>query len=193
MAADHFPQSWLLSSAAFVALYLAVRWDLVTGDAVGLRVFCTAFVFARLSLFSVADIHANGFHSSLSCLLEAALSGVETQWVSGESARTFFRDQWSRTGTTEWMRVMNALYTEFMYCEIKMRFQSWHAMPLLICILYVLIGFHQLVPSLFHFPRLPPLVHPLPPFSTIWVSSVCRYLRKSVDVWEKENRGVILW
>lgn len=60
-----FPPKLALVQSCFCSTYLAVQWDLVTGDAVGLQVSCTAFVFACLSLFSVADIHANGFHSSL--------------------------------------------------------------------------------------------------------------------------------
>lgn len=103
---------------------------------------------ACLSLFSEADIHANWLPSSVSFVFVKPRR-PETQWVSGGIGSCVLQRS-VELHCYHWMDenyIMNALYAESMYSEIKI--QGLPMMPLLICMLHVLIGFHQLIPFLF--------------------------------------------
>lgn len=120
-------QRWLLKG------YLAVQWELVSPhrrccrSLELLQGFCLAYLFL-CSLWMTFMQMGLTAPSLLSVL--TALSAVETQLASGESACTFFRGQLSCTGRIEWMRIMSVLYAECMYLEI----QSLYMMSLLTCI-----------------------------------------------------------
>ena len=110
-------QSWLLYK------YLAVRRGLVTGDAAGFKVSCTAVVLPACLCSLRLTFMQMGFKTLVSLVfLCCIVQTVEAQWVSGESAHTFFQDQWSYTGSIEWMRIMNSLVQNS--CTVRSRWDS---------------------------------------------------------------------
>lgn len=63
-------------------------------------------------------------HSSIPLVFLGCIVRSRNTGESGDCARTFFRDQWSRAGTAERIRIMNVLYAEFVYCGSKMGFKA---------------------------------------------------------------------
>lgn len=92
MTAEHFPQCWLFSRVAFVRLPgCAVRPGQRSQEGGSLELLL-GFCFACSSLFSVADIHANGFHSSVSLvLLGCIVQSGNTMSVRGIGSNIFQR------------------------------------------------------------------------------------------------------
>ncbi len=129
-----------------------------------------SFCLACLSLFSVADIHAKGFHISASLVFQ----GCIVQSGNTMNARGTCSNILQRSVELHWYNWMDE-NDECALCRVHVlwdedEIRSRHMMSLLICILYVLVGFHQLIPSLFHFPWLSLFLYPLLPFSTICAS-----------------------
>lgn len=118
----------------------------LTGDALGsaglMRAFC-------LSSFSVTLMQMGSAAPSLPSFVKPFRP--ETQWVPGESACAFFRDQWGCTVAAEWMRLMNALCAESVFHKIKIQGFT-PMMPPSTCTLYVVIGFFSTVSILCLFP-----------------------------------------
>lgn len=102
----------------------------------GLRDSCRAFVFPSHVLSLRPTFMQMGSTASVSFVKPLR---PETQWAPGESARAFFRDQWSCTVTTEWMGFMNLLCAESMFCKIKIQGLCPWCLPF-ICRLYVVTG-----------------------------------------------------
>lgn len=149
MAEQPFPSCWLWSIGGFCKATWLCREtrSALTADTVGLWDSDGSFI-PSACLCSLTPTFMQMAFLAVS-LVFVEQRRPERQWLSTPA---FLWDQRSGTVTTERMRIMNVLYAETVYSEIKI--QGLPMIPLLICILYVLIGFHQLNPSLPHFPQL---------------------------------------
>lgn len=123
-------------------------------------------------------------------LFQTALSRVETQWMPVGICLCILQ----RSVELRWYHRMDENY-ERTLCRVHVLW-DWddnRSLSPLMRTLYVLIGFHQPTPSLFHFPRLPLVCYPLSYHSprAIFlhhtdISAICRCRRK-------EHRGVTLF
>ena len=147
-------------------------WSPLIGDAGGLKDSCKAIVFPACLCSLWLTLMQMDFIALSLLSFQAALSRVaNTMSVRGICSYILQRSMELR-----WYHWMDRNY-ECALCRVHVlgdqdEIRSWHMMSPLICILYILIGFHQLILSLFHFPWLSLFFYNPLPFSSICVSSV---------------------